>query len=129
MLLDPLANALSSIKNVENVGKKECTVRPASKLIANVLKVMQNNGYLLEFEFVEDGKAGEFMITLSGRINNCGVIKPRFSVKKDEFERWEKRFLPARNLGLLILTTSSGIISHHEAKERGLGGRLLAYVY
>ena len=60
MLLDPLAHAMSSIKNAESVGKSKCRIVPASKLIGNVLKVMQDRGYIGDFEFIEDGKAGEF---------------------------------------------------------------------
>jgi len=128
-LLDPLADALSVIKNAESASKRNCTIKPASKLIGNVLKVMKEKEYIEGFEFIEDGKAGMFKVELKGRINKCGAIKPRFSVKKTEFERWEKKFLPARNFGYLILTTSHGVLSHLEARERGIGGQLLAYVY
>ena len=66
---------------------------------------------------------------LKGNINKCGVIKPRHAVKKDEFEKFEKRYLPAKNFGILIVTTPKGIMTHYEAKELGIGGRLLAYMY
>lgn len=126
MLLDPLANALSTVKNAENIGKLECVVK-ASKLIGSVLKVMQDQGYISGFELIDDEKS--FKVQLHGKINKCGVVKPRFSVLKTEFEKWEKRFLPARDFGALILTTSEGVISHYEAKEKGVGGKLLAYVW
>jgi small subunit ribosomal protein S8 len=129
VLLDPLANALSTIKNAEAVGKSSCVVRPASKTIGNVLKVMQDMGYIGEFEFVDDGKAGVYDVTLAGKINKCGAIKPRYSVGTDSFERWEKQFLPAKNFGALIVTTSNGVMSQHEARENKIGGQLLAYVY
>jgi len=128
-LNDPLADALSAIKNAERVGKKECIVKPASKLIGNVLKIMKEEGYIEEFEFIDDGKAGIFKVKLKGRINNCNAIKPRFPVKKNEFEKWERRFLPARDFGILIVTTSKGVMTHREAKEIGIGGSLLAFVY
>ncbi|MEM2925263.1 MAG: 30S ribosomal protein S8 [Methanocellales archaeon] len=128
-LIDPLSDALSVIKNAESVGKSECIIRPASKLIGNVLKIMKEHGYIAEFEFIDDGKAGIFKVKLQGRINKCGAIRPRFSVGKAEFEKWEKRFLPARDFGLLVVSTSQGVMSHLEARERGIGGRLLAYVY
>ena len=50
-------------------------------------------------------------------------------MKKEEFEKFEKRFLPAQDFGILILTTNQGVMTHKEAKERKIGGRLLAYVY
>ena len=129
MLLDPLADTLSTIKNAESVGKSECSTNPASKLIGSVLGVMKDRGYIGEFEFVEDGKAGEFKIELVGKINKCGVIKPRQAVKATEFEKWEKRYLPAQDFGAIILSTPKGVMTHYEARENNLGGQLLAYVY
>jgi small subunit ribosomal protein S8 len=128
-LLDPLADAMSSIYNSELVGKPEVIVTPASSLIERVLQVMQINGYIGEFEKIDDGKAGRFRIQLMGRTNKCGVIKPRFPVKRDGFERFEKRFLPAYNYGILIVTTPEGVMTHKDAKSKGIGGRLLAYVF
>jgi small subunit ribosomal protein S8 len=126
---DPLADALSLIKNAEKAGKMDCTIKPASKLIGRVLKVMQDNKYIGKFEFLEDGKAGLFKVELIGNINNCGVIKPRYSVKKRDFEKYESRFLPAQDFGLLIVTTTHGVVSHSSAKQLKTGGKLLAYVY
>ncbi|MHC1631355.1 MAG: 30S ribosomal protein S8 [Methanotrichaceae archaeon] len=129
VLLDPLADAMSTIKNAEDVGKEYCIIHPASKLIGNTLKVMANLGYIGEFEFIDDGKSGKFMVKMRGKINKCGVIKPRFSTKALELEKWETRFLPARNFGLLIISTSQGVMSHLDARERDIGGQMLAYVY
>ncbi|MFX1368645.1 MAG: 30S ribosomal protein S8 [Promethearchaeota archaeon] len=128
-LLDPLADAMSSIYNSEIVGKPEVIVAPASSLIEKVLRVMQTQGYIGEFEHIDDGRAGRFRIQLMGRTNKCGVIKPRYPVKRDGFERFEKRFLPAYNFGVLIVTTPRGVMTHQDAKKLGIGGRLLAFVY
>lgn len=129
MLNDPLADALSRIRNAEATGKAEALIGPASKLIGRVLKVMQESGYIGPFEFVDDGKAGKFRVALIGSINDCGVIKPRYSIKKSEFDKWESRYLPAQDFGALIMSTTEGVVPGHEAKTQGLGGRLLAYVY
>lgn len=128
-LMDPLADALTNIRNNELQMNSSCVISPASKLIGEVLSTMQKENYIGNFEYVDDGRAGKFNVELDGNINKCGVIKPRHAVKKDEFEKFEKRFLPAKNLGILILTTPQGIMTHNEAKERGIGGRLLAYMY
>lgn len=129
MLMDPLANALSAIKNHEKARKREIVVAPASRLIADVLRVMQQEGFIGEFEFIDDSKAGKFRIQLLGKINECGVVKPRHAVKRTEYEKWEKRYLPAAGFGTIVVSTPKGIITHAAAKEQGLGGRLLAYVY
>ena len=110
-------------------GIHTCTIRPSSKLVGGVLNLLKDKGYLGNFQFVEDGKAGIFQVELLGSINNCGVIKPRYPIKVQEMEKWEARYLPARDFGLLIITTTEGIISHDEARKKGIGGKLLAYVY
>lgn len=129
MLNDPLADALSLMKNAEIKGKGTCNIQPSSKLIGGVLNLLKEKGYIGEFERIDDGKAGIFQVKLLGNINNCGVIKPRYPVKREELEKWESRYLPARDFGILILTTTQGIVSHMEAKKIGIGGKLLAYVY
>jgi len=129
MLNDPLADAMTLIKNAENAGRLDCEVRPASKLIGHVLTVMQETGYIGPYEFVEDNSGGRYRVQLKGTINNCGVIKPRHAIKKTDFEKWESRYLPAQDFGTLIVTTTAGVLSHSSAKEIGTGGKLLAYVY
>lgn len=117
-LMDPLANALTNIRNNEIRGNVKCRITPASKLIGRVLRTMQKEGYIGEFEYVDDGRAGKFIVELEGNINQCGVIKPRHAVKKDEFEKFEKRYLPAKNFGIIIVSTPEGIMTHKEAKDR-----------
>lgn len=129
MLSDPLSNALSSIKNNEHAGIPHAVIKPASSLIKEVLKILQKNSYIGEFEYIENGRGGVFKVNLSGRINKCGAVKPRYAVNKNEFEKFEKRYLPAHGFGILIVSTTQGIMTHEEAKGKGVGGRLLAYVY
>lgn len=128
-LTDTLANALSNMYNNEERRKDECIISPASKLIGQVLRVMQKSGYVGEFEFIDDGKSGKFRVQLLGRINKCGAIKPRFPVKIDSIEVWERKFLPARDIGIIVMTTPKGVMSHKEAIDSKSGGRLLAYIY
>ncbi len=127
VMLDPLANAMSTIANAEILGRKEVTIRPASRIIANVLRVIQKYGAIGEFEVMED--LWIISVQLLGRISKIGVIKPRYPVKVQDYVEWEKRFLPARDMGILVVSTSEGVMSHQEAVEHNLGGRLLAYVY
>ncbi|MEM2917521.1 MAG: 30S ribosomal protein S8 [Candidatus Bathyarchaeia archaeon] len=128
-MMDTLANGLTILMNSELRNKMECVISPASKLLGQVLRVMQLNGFIGEFEFIDDGRSGKFRVQLLGRINKCGAIKPRYPVRADEFEMWEKRFLPSREFGILIVSTSNGVLPHKEAKEKKIGGRLLAFVY
>jgi small subunit ribosomal protein S8 len=129
MLLDPLANALSKIQNHERARKREVVLAPASKPINEVLRIMQAEGFIGEFEFIDDGRAGKFRVALQGKVNGCGVIKPQYSTKRDDYEKWEKRYLPAAGFGVLVVSTQQGVMTHKKAMELRLGGRLLAYVY
>ncbi|MDG6220524.1 MAG: 30S ribosomal protein S8 [Candidatus Thermoplasmatota archaeon] len=129
MLHDPLNNALVCIKNAEMAGKKECVIKPSSKLIGRVLKVMEEKDFITQFEYVEDGRGGMFKVILNGHINDCGVIKPRYSVARRDMERFEKRFLPAQDFGVIIISTTKGVMSHDQARDSGLGGKLLGFVY
>lgn len=127
--MDTLTNGLITVINNEMRNKRECIISPASKLLGRVLRIMQLNGYIGEFEFIDDGRSGKFKVQLLGRINKCGAVKPRFAVKVDEFESWEKKFLPSRDVGIMVVSTSRGVVSHREAEEKSVGGRLLAFVY
>ena len=107
---DPLSDALVTIKNADRIGKVGARV-PASRLIGEVLQLLQERGYINGFERQENGRGGEFRVQLNGRINGCGAIRPRFSVKVSEMDRHEARYLPAKDFGILILTTPQGIIN------------------
>ena len=125
---DILSDVLVTIKNADLIGKTSAVV-PASKLIGNVLKLLTEKGYLNNYEFSDNGKGGEFIISLNGRINSCGAIKPRFSVKLKDMETHEARYLPAKDFGILILTTPYGVMNNDQAREASTGGKLLACVY
>jgi small subunit ribosomal protein S8 len=129
VMLDLLSNALIAIKNAEMVGKKQVVIWPVNKLIYHTLRTLQRYGYVGEVEYVDDGRGGKYIVQLLGKINDIGPIRPRYPVKYREIVQWEQKFLPARQIGILVISTSQGVMSHIEAKERKIGGVLLAYVY
>ena len=129
MQFDPLSDAFVRIYNAEHAGRYEVSVSPASKLLGNLLEIKNRHGYIGEYERVDDGRGGSYRIELIGAINRCGTIKPRHSVKRSDFDKWESRYLPAQDFGLLLLTTNRGVMNHYEAKEARIGGRLLAFVF
>ena len=126
---DLISDALSNLMNCERVGKKEVFLKPVSNLLKKIITLLKDHGYVGDWEFIENGRGGIIRVKLLGKINKVGSIRPRFSVKKDGFEKFEKRYLPAAGFGLLLVSTSAGVMTHVEAKKRGLGGKLLAYVY
>ena len=129
VLNDPLANTMSLLAQHEKIGRKEVIIKPKSNMIKAVLKILHNEGYVGKFEEIEDGKGGYIKIHLIGKINNCGVIKPRFSIKAEQFEINEKRYLPAKGFGIIIVSTSKGLMIHDEAIQKKIGGALIAYCY
>jgi small subunit ribosomal protein S8 len=129
MKQDPLNDSINMLRHYEALGQSECILRPKSMLLVNVLQVFQKEGFINEFEVEEDKRGGSVKVKLMKHINDCGVIKPRFPVKNREFVKWEKRYLPSRGFGVIVVSTPQGVMSHKEAKEKGIGGRLLAYVY
>ena len=75
-------------------------------------------GYIGEFEIVDDHRGGKIVIQLNGRLNKTGVISPRFNITLDAIENWVTLLLPARSFGKIILTTSAGIMDHEEARRK-----------
>jgi small subunit ribosomal protein S8 len=128
MSVNLLAEAMNIIKTNSRVGKRMCTVK-YSKLIVKVLELMKSNGYIEDFEVVEDGKGNKIKVMLSGRINNCGVITPRASVKRQEWYKTEEQYLPGVGIGIIIVSTPKGVITNRQAQEMKLGGRLIGFVY
>ena len=126
---DLLNDALLALRHADRDGKPRVEIRPTSKLIAEVLRIFREHQYIEEFTFVPNGRGGVYDVRLSRRINSCGVIKPRVAVAHDDLERYESRFLPAQDFGILVLSTNKGVLSQQEAREMKIGGRLLAYVY
>ncbi|KAJ9479834.1 40S ribosomal protein S22-A [Pseudozyma hubeiensis] len=124
-----LNDALNSIVNAERKGKRQVLVRPSSKVVIKFLSVMQKHGYIGEFEEVDDHRSGKVVIQLNGRINKCGVISPRFNVQLGQIENWVQQLLPARSFGYVVLTTSSGIMDHEEARRKHVAGKILGFFY
>lgn len=124
-----LADALKAINNAERRGKRQVLIRPSSKVILKFLRLMQRHGYIDEFEVIDDHRNGKVVVHLNGRLNKCGVISPRFSIKMAELEKWVNKCLPSRQFGKLVLTTSLGIMDHDTCRKRHTGGKILGFFY
>ena len=124
-----LANLFTTLFNTEDRRKDNCIVVPTSKLSVEVLNTLKKEGYIGEFEHIDDKRGGKFKIKLLAKITKCGAITPRFKVKKDEYGVWERQFLPSYDRGMLLVTTNQGVMSHKEAVDKNIGGFLIGYVY
>jgi small subunit ribosomal protein S8 len=126
--MDVLADALNKIKLYEGLGKYECTVG-STKLVKSVLEVMKKHKYIEGYKEFKDGKFSKITVSMAKKINYLGVIKPRYAVGVDEYQKYEARYIPSKDFGILIVSTPEGIMTNREAREKRIGGRLMAYVY
>jgi small subunit ribosomal protein S8 len=127
-VVDHLADALNTIKTHELAGQRKCMIK-STKLVERVLKVLKENRFLKKYELVDNGRGGMFEVELDGRINDCGVIKPRVPVRREEWAKTEQQYIPGVGVGLLIVSTPKGIMTNSDAEKKHIGGRLLVYVF
>ncbi|KAL6090655.1 hypothetical protein STEG23_023439 [Scotinomys teguina] len=127
--MNVLADALKSVDNAERRGKRQVLIRPCSKVIIRFLTVMMKHGYIGEFEIIDDHRAGEIMVNLTGRLNKCGVISSKFNVQLKDLEKWQNNLLPFRQFGFTVLTTSAGIMDLEEARWKHTGGENLGFSF
>ncbi|AEB96054.1 MAG: 30S ribosomal protein S8 [Metallosphaera sp.] len=131
-VINTLSNSLSTIYNNERRRNNQAILMPSSKLIVNVLRTMQKEGYIGEFEYIDDGRWGKIVVQLLGRINKCGSITPRYSLTYREvisLPDYIRRYLPSKEIGVIILSTPKGVMTHKEAARQRTGGVVLGYVY
>ena len=124
MSQDIVADALNKIMNAKRSGKSSLEAAHRSRLLISVLALAKLKGYIHDYKI--NGKIVKIEI---GKLNECNAIKPRFSVKVEDIEKYEKRYLPAQNFGILIISTSEGLMTNQTAKEKNLGGSIIAYMY
>ncbi len=126
--MDRLADSINTIKANERIGRRECSVY-STRLTRAVLDLMQKNGYIEGYEEYTDRYAHMLKVKLSRRINNIGVAKPRYSIGNADIQRYEERYIPSKDFGILVLSTPKGLLTNREARAAGTGGRLIAYMY
>jgi small subunit ribosomal protein S8 len=126
--MDVLADMLNKIKVSESRGNYECSVR-STKLVRSVLDTMKKHSYITGYEEYQDGKFKSIRVTLSKKINDIGIIKPRYAVSMKEYQKYETRYIPSKDFGILVVSTPKGIMTNREAQEQRIGGRLIAYIY
>lgn len=127
--MDTIADALNIIKTHKKVGKSECQIKHSSKLLLSVLDIFIEKGYIEKYEVIENGRGNLINVKGIGPINNCGAIKPRFAIGASEWVSWEERYILSKDFGHIVVSTGKGLMTNVEAREKNLGGRLIAYVY
>lgn len=124
MSQDVIADALNKMLNASRAEKTTLSVKRHSKLLLSVLAIAKLKGYVKNYR-VENN----ILNIEIGKLNFCQTIKPRFVVKVDEIDKYAKRYLPAKDMGVIVISTSQGLMTHHTAEEKNIGGSLIAYFY
>lgn len=123
---DITADALNMIKNANNAKKEIVKINRISNLLIEVLKIMKQKNAIKKYKINSEEKTIEVTI---GQLFDCKSIKPRFTVKKEDIEKYRRRYLPSRNFGTVIVSTNKGLMTHEEAQEEKIGGSLIAYFF
>ncbi len=123
---DVVADALNMIRNAKKAGKEVIKINRISNPLIEVLKIMKQEGAIKRYKI--DGERKTVQLTI-GELFDCKAIKPRFTVKKGDIEKYRRRYLPSRDLGILIISTNKGLMTHEEAENEKTGGCLIAYFY
>lgn len=126
MSQDIIADALNMIKNSKKARKKNVKIKKISNVLIEILKIMKQEGAIKKYKINSTEKSVEIAI---GELSECNAIKPRFSVNVKQIEKYRRRYLPSRQLGIIIISTNKGLITHKEAQEEKIGGCLIAYFY
>ncbi|MCU0652018.1 MAG: 30S ribosomal protein S8 [Candidatus Omnitrophica bacterium] len=127
---DLLADAFTIVRNAVMAGKENADV-PASGTIKAVLEIMQKESYIETFKLIEDKKQGIFRIYLK-YVYDKPAIKNIKRISRPSLRIYVKHGkVPSvlRGRGLAIISTSKGILTDKEARESGLGGEVIAYIW
>ena len=124
MSQDIVADALNQMMNICRARKTSLELERYSKLLLSILALAKLKGFVKEYKITDKSLKIEL-----NNIHHIQSIKPRFTVRVDEIEKYVQRYLPAKNIGIIILSTSQGLMTHHTAREKNIGGSLIAYIY
>ena len=121
---DLIADTLNEIMNAKRARKGKVIVDRYSKLLLNVLDIAK------KYNYIKDFKTNKTQLEISfGELHECKAIKPRFNVNILNLDKYFRRYLPSVDMGIIIISTNKGLITHHEAFENKIGGCLIAYFY
>ena len=123
---DIVADGLNMIRNAKKAKKETVKIKRISNLLIEILKIMKQKGAIKKYKIDSKEKALEVTI---GDLEDCKSVKPRFSCDVSQIEKYRRRYLPARDIGILIISTNKGLLTHEEAIEENVGGCVVAYFY
>ena len=128
---DPIADMLTRIRNANSAKHKTVDI-PASKIKTSIAEILFKEGYIKEFELINNENQGIIRITLKYDEKGTRVIDGIKRISKPGLRVYaSKEELPKvlNGLGIAIISTSKGLKTDKEAREAGIGGEVLAYIW
>ena len=131
VMTDPIADMLTRIRNANTVRHEQLEV-PASNMKKAVLGLLKSEGFIHDFEYIDDGKQGILKIRLKYGPNREKIITGIKRISKPGLRVYAKKSELPRvlgGLGMAIISTSQGIMTDKQARKAGLGGEVVCYVW
>lgn len=130
-MTDPIADMLTRIRNANIVGHDTVEI-PASKMKKSIAEILLNEGFIENFEVVDDNKQGIIKVEMKYGANKEKVINGIKKISKPGLKVYAKaNDIPKvlGGLGIAIISTSKGVVSDKEARKLGVGGEVICYVW
>ncbi|MCJ7682360.1 MAG: 30S ribosomal protein S8 [Candidatus Aminicenantes bacterium] len=130
-MTDPIADLLTQIRNANLVKKKDITL-PSSKMKVEIAKILKEEGYIHNFKRIDDNKQGMLNITLKYTPQGKSVITGLKRISKPGcriFCKGDSVPKALDGLGIVIISTSTGILQGKKCKDEGIGGEVLCSVW
>ena len=132
MTSDPIADMLTRIRNA-NTAKHDTVTIPSSKMKLAIADILVNEGYIAKYELVDNGKFKDIKVTLKyGATKNDKIIGGIRKISKPGLRVYAgKENMPSvlGGLGIAIVSTNQGVMTDREARAKGVGGEVLAFVW
>ena len=132
MLTDPISDFLTRVRNAQSAGHKVVEI-PASKIKKEITKILFDQGYILNYKFVEDGPQGSIKVALKydpvTKANAITSLKRVSTPGLRQYTGYKDMPRVINGLGIAILSTSQGVMTNKEAAALKIGGEVLCYVY
>ncbi|MBP1970876.1 small subunit ribosomal protein S8 [Virgibacillus natechei] len=131
VMTDPIADMLTRIRNA-NMVRHEKLELPASSMKKEIADILKREGFVSDYEFIEDNKQGVLRIFLKYGAKEARVITGIKRISKPGLRVYAKAAEVPRvlnGLGIAIVSTSAGVLSDKEARSQAVGGEVLAYVW
>ena len=130
-MTDPIADMLTRVRNAQSAGK-DTESMPTSKKLVEIVRIMEQEGYIQRFDVIDGEPRGTLEITLKYGPNGERSIQGIMRISKPGLRRYAKSDalpMPLGGLGIAIISTSSGLLTQKECLDRGIGGEIVAFVW